>query len=59
MDYILLTRNDLQEINSIKKLLDDLFPIKDMGQLKFFLGLEVARSSKGYSVLKEIHLALV
>ena len=31
----------------VKSQLDHLFKIKDLGQLKFFLGLEVARSRKG------------
>jgi len=44
---MILTGNDTQEIASIKSQLDYLFKIKDLGQLKFFLGLEVARSSKG------------
>ena len=44
---MILTGNDTQEIASVKCQLDYLFKIKDLGQLKFFLGLEVARSSKG------------
>jgi len=42
-----MTGNDAQEITFVKSQLDHLFKIKDLGQLKFFLGLEVASSRKG------------
>lgn len=35
---------------NLKKLLDSKFGIKDRGALKYFLGLEVARSEKGISL---------
>ncbi|XP_072066679.1 uncharacterized protein [Arachis hypogaea] len=44
---LVLTGNDLNEIESIKRLLDQKFKIKDLGDLKYFLGMEMARSSKG------------
>ena len=47
VDDMILTRNDSQEIALVKSQLYHLFKIKDLGQLKFFLGLEVARSRKG------------
>ncbi|XP_058723404.1 uncharacterized mitochondrial protein AtMg00810-like [Vicia villosa] len=50
VDDIILTGTSLSMINFLKKSLDDTFHIKDLGQLKFFLGLEVARSSKGISL---------
>ncbi|XP_047148460.1 uncharacterized mitochondrial protein AtMg00810-like [Vigna umbellata] len=37
----------MTEINSIKTLLHNKFQIKNLGELKYFLGLEVARSKKG------------
>ena len=49
---MILTGNDADEIFHVKKLLDQLIKIKDLGQLKFFLGLEVARSSKVYFYAK-------
>lgn len=47
VDDIILTGNNLDEIHSITTLLDQTFKIKDLGNLKFFLGLEIARSSRG------------
>lgn len=35
--------NDLERIQQIKKQLDGAFSIKDLGQLKYFVGIEVAK----------------
>jgi hypothetical protein len=40
----------MHEITSVKTLLNDKFSIKDLGVLKYFLGFEVARTSKGISL---------
>ncbi|KAK2366753.1 putative mitochondrial protein [Trifolium repens] len=50
VDDIVLAGNDLNEIDLVKSQLDNQFRIKDLGSLKFFLGLEVARSNKGISL---------
>lgn len=50
VDDVVLTRNSLTEINSIKNFLHNKFRIKDLGALKFFLGLEIAHNSKGISL---------
>ncbi|XP_014503083.1 uncharacterized protein LOC106763399 [Vigna radiata var. radiata] len=47
VDDIVLAGNSMDEINSIKDLLHKRFRIKDLGELKYFLGLKVARSKKG------------
>lgn len=47
MDDIILTGDWLDEITSLKDILGREFEIKDLGQLKYFLGMEVARSQKG------------
>jgi hypothetical protein len=47
VDDIVLTGNDFSEIQLVKSFLNDKFKIKDLGQLRYFLGLEVARSSSG------------
>jgi hypothetical protein len=48
VDDIVLTGNNMSEITNIKVQLHKTFGIKDLGTLKFFLGLEVAHSTKGY-----------
>ncbi|RZC11276.1 Retrovirus-related Pol polyprotein from transposon RE1 [Glycine soja] len=45
VDDIVLAGNDLHEISRITTLLDNTFKIKNLGDLKFFIGLEVARST--------------
>lgn len=50
VDDVILTGNDNSEINAIKSVLDSTFKIKDLGNLKFFLGLEVARNKDGIVV---------
>lgn len=47
VDDIILTSNNIDEIQSITALLDQTFKIKDLGNLKFFLGLEIARTAQG------------
>ena len=47
VDDIILTGNSSSEIQEIITILDQTFKIKDLGNLKYFLGLEVARSSNG------------
>ena len=42
-----MARNNLQDIEDTKSFLKDQFQLKDLGQLKYFLGIEVARSNKG------------
>ncbi|KAB2625777.1 hypothetical protein D8674_017437 [Pyrus ussuriensis x Pyrus communis] len=39
--------NDASAINSLKSFLRDHFRIKDLGDLKYFLGIEVSRSKQG------------
>ena len=47
MDDILLTGNDLTEIQRVKDCLLQQFRIKDLGDLKYFLGIEFSRSKAG------------
>ena len=50
VDDILLTGNNPACVDSLKKLLDDRFGLKDLGSLRYFLGLEVARTNEGISL---------
>ena len=47
VDDILITGNNLDSIRATKEFLHSRFRIKDLGDLKFFLGIEIARSQKG------------
>lgn len=47
VDDIVITGNDASAINSLKSFLRDHFRIKDLGDLKYFLGIEVSRSKQG------------
>ena len=41
VDDVLIACNDKAEIDRFKALLDDRFKLKDLGDLKYFLGLEI------------------
>ena len=47
VDDIILIGNRSTEIECFKKVLDGQFKLKDLGDLRYFLGLEVARSQQG------------
>ena len=47
VDDVIITGNDMTEINTVKQQLDAKFSIKDLGELRYFLGLELARSKDG------------
>ncbi|KAF5455018.1 hypothetical protein F2P56_024637 [Juglans regia] len=50
VDDILLASDSLIEIQLLKTFLHDKFTIKDLGELKYFLGLEIARTKNGISI---------
>lgn len=50
VDDMILVGDCLEKFMAIKTVLQNQFGIKDLGVLKFFLGLEVAHSSKGISL---------
>ncbi|XP_075633641.1 uncharacterized protein LOC142606128 [Castanea sativa] len=50
VDDILIASNDVQAVEDLKSFLNHEFKLKDLGNLKYFLGLEVARSEKGISL---------
>ncbi|KAL0551185.1 hypothetical protein IC582_010271 [Cucumis melo] len=50
VDDIVLTRDDQTEISQLKQRMGDEFEIQDLGNLKYFLEMEVARSKEGISV---------
>ncbi|RVW56445.1 Retrovirus-related Pol polyprotein from transposon RE1 [Vitis vinifera] len=50
VDDIILSGNDMEELQNLKKYLSEEFEVKDLENLKYFLGMEVARSRKGIVV---------
>uniref|UniRef100_A0A2N9IQH4 Reverse transcriptase Ty1/copia-type domain-containing protein n=1 Tax=Fagus sylvatica TaxID=28930 RepID=A0A2N9IQH4_FAGSY len=50
VDDIILTGDDTPGITHVKQSLGKVFDIKDLGALKYFLGIEVARSRHGISL---------
>ncbi|GJS97691.1 putative RNA-directed DNA polymerase [Tanacetum coccineum] len=47
VDDVIIIGNNLTRIQETKKQLDDEFSIKDLGLLKYFLGIEVAKTKDG------------
>ena len=50
VDDIILAGYSLTEFSRIKSILNAQFKIKDLGVMKYFLGLEVAHSKEGISI---------
>ncbi|XP_075640469.1 uncharacterized protein LOC142612235 [Castanea sativa] len=50
VDDVLVASDNKDEIARFKLLLDHKFKLKDLGDLKYFLGLEVAKSDQGISL---------
>jgi hypothetical protein len=47
VDDMIVTGNDLEERKTLQEHLAREFEMKDLGELKYFLGIEVSRSKKG------------
>jgi Reverse transcriptase (RNA-dependent DNA polymerase)/Integrase core domain/gag-polypeptide of LTR copia-type/GAG-pre-integrase domain len=47
VDDIIITGNNNQRIKEVKEMLKGKFDIKDLGKLSYFLGIEIAHSTKG------------
>ena len=50
VDDIILVGNCNQDVETFKQVLNGQFKLKDLGNLRYFLGLEVARSQQGIFV---------
>jgi len=44
---MLVTGNDVDEIQALKKFLDEVYNSKDLGLLRYFFGLEVLQEDSG------------
>ena len=47
VDDIVIIGDDVEEIKCLKENLGRAFEVKDLGPLRYFLGIEIARSPKG------------
>jgi hypothetical protein len=47
VDDIVIAEDDVEEIKSMKERLGRAFEVKDLGPLRYFLRIKIARSSKG------------
>ena len=56
VDDIVLTGDDVEDMQELKKYLAKEFEIKDLGNLKYFLGIEVARSKQGIFISQRKHV---
>jgi hypothetical protein len=50
VDDIVLASDSADAVKQFIQFLNNEFKLKDLGDLKFFLGLEIARTSKGLSL---------
>lgn len=50
MDDILSAGDDVSELNNLKAFLDAQFKIKDLGEVHYFLGLEIVKLTQGYLI---------
>lgn len=53
VDDIVAIGDDLEEIKKLKKQLLNEFKIKDLGRLKYFLGIKVAHSKEGIVISQQ------
>jgi len=56
VDDLIITGNNNESITQLKENLQQQFPIKDLGQLKYFLGIEMTTSSKGLFLNQRKHI---
>jgi hypothetical protein len=54
VDGIVITGDDYAEILNLKKYLALEFEVKDLGQLKYYLGIEISRGPKGLKYVLDI-----
>jgi hypothetical protein len=53
VDDLIITRNNDADIFDLKKLLKQKSEMKDLGELRYFLGIEVIQSPKGIWLLQK------
>lgn len=53
---IILTGDNLEEIERLKKILTTNFEVRDLGYMRYFLGMEVSRSKRGISISQSMYV---
>ena len=53
---MVITRNDEEQISDLKGKLSAEFDMKDLGNIKYFLGIEVLRSKRGIFISQRKHI---
>lgn len=56
VDDILITGSDVEHITHVKRYLNNEYSTKGLGSAKFFLGIEIARSTKGTHMSQGKHI---
>ncbi|KAK1418159.1 hypothetical protein QVD17_27298 [Tagetes erecta] len=56
VDDMIITGNDEEEMKKLKASLSKEFEMKDLGRLKYFLGIEVLRSKKGIFICQQKYI---
>ena len=57
VDDMVITGSDSTAISSLKQHLQNEFGMKDLGFLRYFLGIEVAYSSRGYLLSQQKYIS--
>ena len=57
IDDMVITGSDTTAISSLKQHLQSEFEMKDLGWLRYFLGIEVAYSSRGYLLSQQKYIS--
>ena len=56
VDDIILTGDNTREVERLKKVLATEFEVNDLGQMWYFLGMEVAKSRKGIIISQRMYV---
>ena len=58
VDDIIIVSNTDSEVDSLKEQLKSSFKFRDLGPMKYFFGLEIARSSAGIHICQRVCIRL-